>query len=417
VSALRQYGFFEVTGIELEYPTVDLELRPRCLVEPLFRRLAGRAVSEVERGGAVFSNELAAHVFEIKTAAPRRNLALSEKQLVAGLQPVLKTLREEFGARLLPTGMHPFMDPAEGQLWPRAGRAIYQTYAKLFAARGHGWMNVQSCHINLPFGTEEETVLLHNAIACLMPYLPALAASSPIFEGRLGPDVCNRLAFYRANQQRIPEITGKVVPEFMTSYAQYKRDVLQPIYRKLGKIRGGQRLRHEWINSRGAIVRFNRRAIEIRTLDTQECVRMDIAIASFVRAVLKLMVRWLAEGRMALPSHETLVDDFDRAVKFGSEASVLAPHFRPWLRPQRRSLTAVDVLRRLLEECAPEIPGKETQYLPLLDHRLRSGCLSERIRKEVHRRSGRRTGSMPGVIHGIYEELAECLEQNTPWYR
>jgi hypothetical protein len=35
----------------------------------------------------------------------------------------------------------------------------------------------------------------------------------------------------------------------------------------------------------------------------------------------------------------------------------------------------------------------------------------------VHRRSGRRTGSMPGVIHGIYEELAECLEQNTPWYR
>jgi gamma-glutamyl:cysteine ligase YbdK (ATP-grasp superfamily) len=417
VTSARKYSLFEVTGIELEYPTVDSELRTQRLVEPLFRRLAGRPVSDVERGDTVFSNELAAHVFEIKTAGPRRSLAVAERQLVKGLQPVLRLLREEFGARLLPTGMHPFMAPEEGRTWPRAGRGIYETYSRLFDTRGHGWMNVQSCHINLPFGDEKETVLLHNAIACLMPYLPALAASSPIFGGRLGPNVDNRLAFYRTNQKRIPHITGKVVPELMSSFAQYKRDILGPIYRDLRKIPGGARLCHEWINSRGAIVRFNRRAIEIRVLDTQECVRMDIAIASFVRAALQTMVRWLASGEMLLPSHAMLVTDFDRAVRAGGEAEATAAHFKPWLPGHRRRLTPRDVLGRLLEESAGEMPSDEEQYLPLLAHCLRRGSLSERIRREVHRRSSRRGTSPRDAIRSVYEELALCLEQNRPWTR
>jgi gamma-glutamyl:cysteine ligase YbdK (ATP-grasp superfamily) len=313
--------------------------------------------------------------------------------------------------------MHPFMNPAEGKTWPRAGRVIYETYSRLFDTRGHGWMNVQSCHINLPFSDEKETVLLHNAIACLMPYLPALSASSPIVGGKFGPNVDNRLAFYRTNQKRIPHIAGKVVPEFMSSFAQYKRDIFEPIYRDLRKIPGGERLCHEWINSRGAIVRFNRRAIEIRVLDTQECVRMDIAIASFVRAALKTMVGWLASGEMSLPGHPMLVADFDRAVRSGGEAEVSAVHFKPWLRGHRRRLTPRDVLRRLFEESADKIPSDEAQYLPLLAHRLRRGSLSERIRREVHRRSGRRGTTPRDAIRAVYEELALCLEQNRPWSR
>ncbi len=231
----RPYRFFEVIGIELEYPVVDGDLRVQRLVEPLFRRLAGRPVSEVEHGGAAFSNELASHVFEIKALRPERSLRTIERHLVQGLRSVLRVLKKDFGARLLPTAMHPFFDPAEGELWPRAGKPIYQTYARLFPVFSHGWMNVQSCHINLPFGSEDETVLLHNAIACLLPYLPALAASSPLYGGRLGPNVCNRLAFYRSNQKRLPRITAGVVPEFMTSYAQYKSEILRPIYQRSAK--------------------------------------------------------------------------------------------------------------------------------------------------------------------------------------
>jgi carboxylate-amine ligase len=274
-------------------------------------------------------------------------------------------------------------------------------------------MNVQSCHINLPFGGEEETMLLHNAIACLLPYLPALSASSPVYEGQLGPYVDNRLAFYRNNQSGVPSITGDVVPEFMFSFRQYRREILGRIYRDLRRIDGTERLRHEWVNSRGAIMRFWRDSIEIRTLDVQECVAMDIAVACFVRGTLSLMVRWLREGRMRLPPHAMLVDDFRRAIERGSKAQVEASHLREALRFSKRDLSPIAILRELLGECPTATPAAERRYLVLVEDRLRRGNLSERIRARLVRLRGDQRRAE--TIRGIYRELAECLETNTPW--
>src|SRR5262245_22858154 len=252
----RQYRLFEVVGLELEYAVVDSELRPQCLVEDTLRVLAGRPTSDVDLEQVGLSNELAAHVFEVKNLVPLADLVDAERHLADAVQRVGGLLAEQFGARLLPTAMHPFMHPSETELWRRSGRAIYETYARLFPIQEHGWLNVQSCQINLPFGaTEAETVRLHNAIACLLPYPPPLAASSPSHCGRPGPSVCTRMAFYRTNQKRIPEITGRVVPDFMTSVAQYRRDVFERIYAALDRIPGTARIRHEFVNSRGAILR------------------------------------------------------------------------------------------------------------------------------------------------------------------
>ena len=66
---------------------------------------------------------------------------------------------------------------------------------------------------------------------------------------------------------------------------------LEPIYRALDGVEGGKRLQHEWVNSRGVIPRFARQALEIRTMDLQECVKMDLAVAAFVRAALKAVMR------------------------------------------------------------------------------------------------------------------------------
>lgn len=411
----RPYQLFEVIGIELEYPVVDAHMRAQNLVEPLFRRLAGRAVSEVEHGGAAFSNELAAHVFEIKANEPRYSLRTTEQHLVKGLRAVQRVLRKDFGARLLPTGMHPFFDPAAGELWPRAGKPIYEAYSRIFPVFTHGFMNVQSCHINLPFGTEEETILLHNAIACLLPYLPALTASSPVYRGRVGSYVCNRLAFYKANQKRLPRVAGEVIPEFVDSYAQYKREILEPIYKDLGRIRGGQRLQHEWVNSRGAIMRFSRRAIEIRILDSQECPKMDIAFAVFTRAVLKAMVSMMQQGRMPLPRRKMLIEDFNRVIRGGSRTEVQASHLRAWLGLTRKPPTARQVLLGLLRKAESEIPKGELDYYPLIEHRIITGNLSERIRRAIERRKALGNRSMPAIVSEIYEELAECLELNRPW--
>lgn len=409
------YRPFEVTGIELEYAVVDRALHPQCLVEEAFRRICGRPTSEFEHGQVGFSNELAAHVLEIKTPRPHRNLARAETDLVNGMHFLTRVLREQFDARLLPTGMHPFMRPSDTTLWRRAGRRIYQTYARMFPIHQHGWVNVQCSHINLPFGTERETVTLHNAIACLLPYLPALSASSPIYEGKIGPSVDNRLAFYRTNQTRIPQITGDVIPEFMTSYQQYRREILAPIYRTLHSIRGGEVLAHEWVNSRGAIPRFGRGAIEIRTLDTQECVKMDIAMAVFVRGTLAWMVKQLLTGSLTLPEHTMLVQDYRAVTNKGMRAPVQAIHLRPASSQSVSVTTPRHVLVRLLEYAAEETPVAERCYLPLVEKRIRSGNLSERIVRAVQRQRGRRRTQQSAVIRRVYEDLIDCLENNTPW--
>lgn len=410
-SAPSAYRLFEVVGLELEYPIVDVDLRPLCLVEDAFRLIRRRPTSEVEYRQVGFSNELAAHVFELKTLAPQYSLVRAEAALFEGASYFAEVLREHFGARLLPTGMHPFMRPGDTRLWRRAGRRIYEAYERIFPLREHGWLNVQSCHVNLPFGTEVETVMLHNAIACLLPYLPALAASSPIYEGRLGDCVDNRLAFYRGNQRRIPQITGDVVPEYMISYQDYRREILWPIYTSLEELDGGDRLMHEWVNSRGAIPRFARKAIEIRVLDVQECVKADVAIAAFVRAAARALVDRLRSGRLALPDHGVLVSDFDAVVWRGGGATVQAPHLGS-AAPEKR---AREVLRYLYALANDEMIGEERAYLPLIESRIENGSLSERIRRRLKGSARWPQSRRIRAIREIYEELAVCLLTNTPW--
>jgi gamma-glutamyl:cysteine ligase YbdK (ATP-grasp superfamily) len=106
------------------------------------------------------------------------------------------------------------MDPLrETKLWPHQNNEIYQAFDRIFDCRGHGWSNLQSCHINFPFETEEEFGRLHAAIRLVLPLLPALAASSPYKEGVRGEDLDTRLATYRTNCARVPLVTGNVIPE------------------------------------------------------------------------------------------------------------------------------------------------------------------------------------------------------------
>jgi carboxylate-amine ligase len=411
----HQYRLFEVVGLELEYVIVDRDLRPVCLLEQAFRHVNGRPTSDVEHQSVGFSNELAAHVFEIKTLEPRRSLAEIESALVEGLQFFAGILRDRFGARLLPTGMHPFMLPSDTRLWRRAGRTIYETYAAIFSLVDHGWLNVQASHVNLPFGSEADTVAMHNALACLLPYLPAIAASSPIYEGEIGRSADNRLEFYKRNQRRFPVVTGDVIPEYISSYRDYRHNVLRQIRKSLDGLPGAERLHPEWVNSRGAIMRFSRRALEVKILDVQECVKADVAIAAFIRGALKHLVKRMNDGCLALPQHTMLVDDMNSAIRNGSRAVVRAVHLRNHSKGRGNPAPVRGVLEGLLEAAAGEVPPEERSYLSVVEERIRSGSLSESIAREVDRRSKHRRTDRASVIRAVYEELADCLEANRPW--
>ncbi|MBU1395140.1 MAG: glutamate--cysteine ligase, partial [Gammaproteobacteria bacterium] len=137
-------------GIELEYMIVDWHsLAVMPIADALLQAAAGgRVVSSVDRGKFGWSNEIVLHLVEIKNERPDPAL----EPLVAGFQAEIRQvnrLLDPLGARLMPTAMHPWMDPAaETRLWPHDNAPIYRAYDRIFDCRQHGQANLQSMHLN-----------------------------------------------------------------------------------------------------------------------------------------------------------------------------------------------------------------------------------------------------------------------------
>ena len=305
----HRYQLFEAFGVELEYMIVDrnsLDVRP--IADEVLRAAAGEIVSEVDRGTISWSNELALHVIELKSTDPAPALA----PLVDAFDEQIDQLGEILGglqAGLLPTAMHPWMNPdREMRLWPHDYNPVYEAYNRIFDCRGHGWANLQSVHLNLPFADDNQFGRLHAAIRILLPLLPALAASSPIVAGELTGFADNRMRVYRDNSRRVRSLTGDVIPEAVFTQADYDAQIFQVMYRDIAPYDPQAILQHEWLNSRGAIARFDRHAIEIRVLDVQEKPAADIAICEAVVAVLKLLVgeHWTTYAEQQLVPTEML---------------------------------------------------------------------------------------------------------------
>ena len=147
--------------------------------DELLEAAAGKATDEFENGDVAWNNELALHVIELKCNGPRPSLSGLGEAFGANVALANAKLDRD-GRRLMPTAMHPWMDPADVVLWPHGTRVIYETFDRIFSCKGHGWANLQSMQINLPFHGDEEFSRLHAAIRFLLPILPGLAASSPI---------------------------------------------------------------------------------------------------------------------------------------------------------------------------------------------------------------------------------------------
>lgn len=409
------YRAYDVCGLELEYALVDRDLNTVSAVEGALAALAGRPASDAELGNVGFSNEIVDHVIELKTLTPARSLARTEAWLAEGVRRLSALLLDHFDARLLPTGMHPWFNPRKARLWTRSNARIYATYARLFDVRTHGWSNVQACHVNLPLGTEEEAVALINATALLTPYLPALAASTPMHDGELQESVCSRMAHVLHHQDRLPASTGEMVPEYTTSLRAYRRDVLRPMLAAAARLPGSKPICGEFLNARAAVVKFSRASLEVRCLDMQECVKMDVALAALTRWALCSLAGDLQAGRLALPDHARLVADLHATVRDGTAARVHAPHLAPGARRDAEGRVDVrDALRDLLVRARAEARADEAPYLDLVSGVIERGNLSERIRAALAPHVDDDDG-FTDAARRLYVELSDCLRENTPW--
>jgi len=393
---------FEGFGVELEYMIVrrnHLDIMPAA--DRLIQAAAGNLDNEIEMGDIAWSNELALHVVELKT-----NGFVSE---IAGLADrfqenigTANRLLTGFDAHLMPTGMHPWMDPnRETKLWPHGSKDIYEAYNRIFGCQGHGWSNVQSAHLNLSFNGDDEFGRLHAGVRLLLPVLPALAASSPLVDGRSTGLLDTRLEYYRSNQKRIPSITGSVIPEPVYTRAAYEKTILGRNYADIAPYDPEGILQFEWLNSRGAIARFERSTIEIRLLDVQECPMADLAVVSAIVAALKALVseRWRPFAQQAAFETSPLAELLTTAIR---EADRTVISDRDYLRIfgiKEGKISAGEFWQALAESTLAPNDG----YRPALDVILRHGPLSRRIMNTLGSDFSRTD------LQAVYGKLCSCL--------
>jgi glutamate---cysteine ligase / carboxylate-amine ligase len=398
---------FEAVGVELEYMIVDARtLAVMPAADRVLAAAAGTIVSEVELGPLAWSNELVLHVIELKTNGPARRLS--------GLGPLFQDhvrridgILQPLGGRLMPTGCHPWMNPlSETVLWPHEYSPVYEAYDRIFGCRGHGWSNLQSLHINLPFHGDEEFARLHAAIRYLLPIMPALTAASPILDGRSTGFLDTRMEVYRHNADRIPSIAGRIVPEPVYSQAAYERTIFRRMYADIAPLDPEGILSHPFLNSRGAIARFDRGAIEIRVLDVQEQPQADLAAASLIQAGLEALSRdrWASLKAVRQMETQRLADLFLAVIRDADQAVVADSGYLQALGLASQRCTAGEIWQHLAAACltTDDLDAGMSAALRIL---LEKGCLARRIVAGLGGDFRRER------LSEIYTALCDCLGQ------
>lgn len=392
-------------GIEFEYMIVDRQtLSVLPVADELLRQAAGACVAEVKRGRFRWSNELVLHLVELKNASPDPALEPLAAAFQAEVRHINRRL-EPLGARLMPTAMHPWMDPrAETRLWPHHDALIYQTYDRIFGCKAHGWANLQSMQLNLPFANDTEFARLHAAIRLVLPIIPALAASSPIAEGRPAGFLDFRMEAYRTHQAKIPSTIARVIPDTATSRAEYQATILAPMYRDIAPFDPDGILRHEWLNVRGASPRFARKAIEIRVIDVQECPQADLAIAAAVTAVVRATYAadWSPLSMQQAISTDSLVNVLHACIRDAEQAVIDNAGYLRLLGFPDRQCQAGELWRHLIEATSLDDSAHWREPLRVM---LERGPLARRILRAVGPECSKTR------LQAVYRELCDCLEE------
>jgi gamma-glutamyl:cysteine ligase YbdK (ATP-grasp superfamily) len=392
------YGTLEVLGPEHEFSIVDEKLTPLPIVDKVIRDVHGRVVNCASLGACSFGKELQAHVAEFKANKPFASPIVFEETMQKTVETILGILQSRHNARLLGSGMHPFLKLTDAKVWSHRDRGIYAAMSRVFNLNQHGWLNIQSFQLNLPYKNENEAMRLHSALSNILPYLPAVAASSPIYESRRGAYMDNRLHFYLANQVEVPSITGSLIPEYVDSFEEYEKTTVRQYSEELAKLNAPRSLLNkEWLNSRGAIIRQDRKAIEIRVLDEQESVKSDVALSCFIRATLRGI---LQDAEYPYLAHSVLVRDFKQVLRKGLQARVQHPGGK----------MASEVCLHLLQTALSNATDEEKKYLPVIKRRIEGGSLSDIILRNVAKRAQKT--DLHEAIFTTYSHLADCLERN-----
>lgn len=404
---MPRYHLFEGYGVELEYMIVDCDtLAIKPIADELLKHELGTYGSDFENGIITWSNELVLHVIELKSTKPEHDFRALETGFTENIQRI-NSILTDWNAMLLPTAAHPFMNPlTEARLWPHDNNEVYEVYNTIFDCKGHGWSNLQSTHLNLPFDGEEEFARLHAAIRLVLPILPALCASSPVIGGKATGLSDTRLRYYKTNQEKIPSIAGRIIPEPVFSQADYQQAIYKTIEKDIAPYNNGKVLDPVWVNSRGAIPRFDRGSIEIRLMDVQECPAADLAIQILVIETIKALVNeeFICRQDQMKWNEKPLAQILEAGVEKAERAVIVDKEFLTVFGSKANSLTAGELWKHIFIQLKGRSGlNKKTNTLEFI---LNEGSLSTRIMKALNG-----DYAIPSLTN-VYRELSQCLAQN-----
>ena len=399
---------FQAFGIELEYMLVDKDtLAVKSITDELLRHELGVYGSDFENGIVTWSNELVMHVIELKSSKPEINFNALENAFADNVAKI-NSILEKWNAMLMPTAAHPLMNPnTETKLWPHDNNEVYAIYDRIFNSKGHGWSNLQSTHLNLPFYDDEEFAKLHAAVRIVLPLLPALCASSPILDGRVTGKLDTRLEYYKTNQSKIPSITGRVIPEGVFSKRNYLNTIYEKIKTDIAPHDPAGILDPVWVNSRGAIPRFDRGSIEIRVMDIQECPSADMAVITLVIDLLQALVSekfFTMESQVKIKT-DTLVSIFDQCLITGRSTVIENVEYLNVFGIEK-SITVGELWKSIFARLVLFTPSLKKWEQPQLETIFNQGSLSERILQALS------NDLSDANIRKVYRQLSGCLAQN-----
>ena len=366
------------TGTEHEYSINDHCFNPQPVSDEILRSVCGRYENEILFGDVKLGKELQKTVLEIICRSPSDELCVLEAHLMQGIRKFYRIFHDKY--LLLGLGMHPTLTLEQTAVWDHKEREYYEAYDRLFNLHQHGWLNIQALQINLSYSNKNELVYLYNRLRSLLPYLIAVSASSPFVEGGLTSAADNRLVYYQKNQKEIPCICNQIIPEKIRSVDDY-HTLQKEIYSEL-HARDADILCEEWVNSGGFIIRFSRKCLEIKALDEQDCIRSDMAVCAFVRALLRCHSLPVDTDQSALLSLT------DQAIRNGTDG----------LKPE---------LERLYAEAWKHATEDERLYLPVIRQRILKGSLAELMRARYEK--------VPDLLP-ILSDMAAGLQKNQPYF-
>lgn len=401
-------GILESFGIEIEYMIVNREtLNVMPVSDEVIKSASGRYSNDYENWKIGWSNEFVLHIMELKNAGPVPSLRGLPGAFLYEIKRINAILRP-LGGLLMPSAMHPWMDPLrETRLWPHRYRKVYETYDRIFNCRSHGWANLQSIHLNISFNGDGEFGRLHAAARLVLPIIPALAAASPIADGKITGLLDTRLHHYMSNQKKVPSVMGRIIPEPVYTEAEYRNVILARMYGDIAEYDHEGTLRHEWLNSRGAIPRFERGALEIRVIDSQECPAANIAVADMITSVIRQLVSEdrAAAGKQRRWKVAPLASIFRETVKYGEHAVIGDTGYLGMFGFPGKKAKAGELWKYLLEESESKKLLAAASLRTIISI-LENGTLSSRILRLAGKDPSRER------LKEIYSELCRCLARN-----